>query len=93
MRDGIKLEVEKNFLEYKTQSKTLVEKEKTVKMAKSILDETEQIFKDNLQYRTNMQYLLLSLGKYMETKAEVITSTYKKSISAASLKLSIGNSL
>ena len=93
MRDGIKLEVEKNYLNYITQSKTLVEKIKTVKMAKSILDETEQIFKDNLQYRTNMQYLLLSLGKYMEAKADVITSTYNKSLSAASLKLSIGNSL
>ncbi len=93
MRDGIKLQVEKNYLEYKTQLKTLVEKKKTVKMAKSILDETEDIFKNNLQYRTNMMYLLLSLGKYIEARADVITSNYKKSISAASLKLSIGNSL
>ncbi len=93
MREGIKLEVEKNYLNYKTLTKTLAEKKKTVKMAKSILDETEQIFKDNLQYRTNMQYLLLSLGKYLETKADVITSTYDRSIAAASLKLAIGNSL
>ncbi len=93
MRDGIKLEVEKNYLDYMTQKKTLIEKRKTVKMAKSILDETEDIFKNNFQYRTNMMYLLLSLGKYMEAKADVITSTYNKSISAASLKLSIGNSL
>jgi len=93
MKEGIKLEVEKNYLEYQTALKTLGQKKKTVLMAKSILDETEDIFKNNLKYRTNMMYLLLSLGKYIEAKADVITSTYNKSISAASLKLAVGNSL
>jgi len=93
MRDGIKLQVEKNYLDYMTQRKTLREKIKTVKMAKSILDETEQIYKDNLKFRTNMMYLLLSLGKYVEAKADVITSKYNKSITAAKLKLAVGNSL
>ena len=93
MRDGIKLEVEKNYLDYMTQVKTLHEKRKTVKMAKSILDETEEIYKNNLKFRTNMMYLLLSLGNYIDAKADVIKSTYNKSITAAKLKLSIGNSL
>ena len=93
MKDGIRLEVEKNYLDYMTQTKTLKEKKKTVKMAKSILDETEEIYKNNLKFRTNMMYLLISLGKYVEAKADVIKSSYKRSISAAKLKLSIGNSL
>jgi outer membrane protein TolC len=93
MRDGVKLEVKRNFLEYQTGSKTLKEKLKTQKMARDILEETENIYKNNLKYRTNMTYLLMGLETMLKAEADVITSTYNSSITSAKLILSTGRSL
>lgn len=93
MKDGIQLEVKKNLLEYKMQRKILKEKIKTKKMAENILSETEKIYKNNLQFRTNMMYLLMGLEKMLKAQADVITTRYNKSIVSAKLKLSTGSSL
>jgi outer membrane protein TolC len=93
MRDGVKLEVKRNFLEYQTGSKTLKEKLKTQKMARDILEETENIYKNNLKYRTNMTYLIMGLETMLKAEADVITSTYNSSITSAKLILSTGRSL
>ena len=93
MENGIKLEVEKNFLELKTKDKTLADKIKTGEMAEEILDETVKIYRNNLNFRTNMMYLLMSLENMMITQAEVISSEYEKTISSASLRLATGKSL
>jgi len=93
MREGVKLEVEKNLKDYLTQSKTLKEKQKTEKMAKNILKEMENIYKNNLKFRTNMTYLLFSFGNMLQAQADTIMSAYQKSITGGNLKLAIGKSL
>lgn len=93
MRNGVQLEVEKNFLELQTKKTTLKEKIETGKMSEDILDETVSIYKNNLGFRTNMMYLLMSLQGMMTAQADVIMSEYEKTIAAARLKLSLGKSL
>ena len=93
MKEGIQLEVEKNLKDYLTQSKTLREKQKTQKMAENILKEMENIYKNNLKFRTNMTYLLFSFGNMLQAQADTIMSAYQKSITGGNLKLAIGKSL
>jgi len=93
MVEGIKLQVEKSLKDYLTQTKTLREKRKTQKMAENILKEMENIYKNNLKFRTNMTYLLFSFGNMLEAQADTIKSAYQKSITAGELKLAIGKSL
>jgi outer membrane protein len=93
MTDGIELEVEKNYLEYRSLTKNLKEKIKTQKMAEDILAETEEVYKNNLKYRTNMTYLLMSLQNMLVAQADVITSKYKQTEASAQLQLAIGSSL
>jgi outer membrane protein TolC len=93
MKEGIDLEVKKNLLEYTTNKNTLKEKKSLSKMAKDILYETENIYKNNLKFRTNMMYLLMSLQNMLEAQADVISSSYAMSISSAQLQLSTGKSL
>jgi outer membrane protein TolC len=93
MKDGIKLEVEKNLKEFLTNVKVVKEKRETEKMAKNILKEMENIYKNNLKFRTNMTYLLFSFGNMLQAQADRIKSEYDKSLSGGKLKLSIGQSL
>lgn len=93
MQNGVQLEVEKNFLDFRTQEQTLKEKIATGKMSEEILDETVNIYKNNLGFRTNMMYLLMSLQSMMSAQADVIMSEYEKTIAAARLQLSLGKSL
>ncbi len=93
MKNGIKLEVKKNYLEFVTSAKNLKDKIKTKAMAEDILKETESIYNNNLKFRTNMMYLLMSLENMLKIQADVIQSTYDKALSGASLKLAIGKSL
>ncbi len=93
MKDGINLEVKKNYLDFMTASSTLDDKVETQKMSEDILKETEDIYKNNLRFRTNMMYLLMSLENMLKAQADVITSHYNTTISSAKLKLSTGKSL
>ena len=62
-------------------------------MAEDILAETEEVYKNNLKYRTNMTYLLMSLQSMLTVQADVITSMYKQAEASAKLQLAIGSSL
>ncbi len=93
MEKGISLEVQKNFLEFQTCQKTFKEKVETGIMSEEILDETVKIYKNNLNFRTNMMYLLMSLQSMMSAQADVITSEYDKTLAAARLQLSLGKPL
>ena len=93
MQDGIHLQVEKSFLELQTKEKTLSEKIETGRMSEEILEETVEIYKNNLNFRTNMMYLLMGLQSMMTAQADVIMSEYEKTIAAAELQLSLGRSL
>jgi hypothetical protein len=93
MEEGILLEVEKNFSEYTSLKQNLVEKRKTQKMAEQILAETEETYKNNLKFRTNMMYLLMSFENMLKAQGDVITSEYMKALTSAQLQLSIGKDL
>ena len=93
MKDGINLQVKKYFLEYQTQTQTLQEKIETQKMAEDILKETEDIYRNNLKFRTNMMYLLMQLQNMLMAQADVIQSKYAQTITSANLQLAIGKSL
>ena len=62
-------------------------------MAEDILKETEDMFANNLKFRTNMMYLLMQLENMLKVQADVIMSQYDQTITSAKLKLSIGSSL
>lgn len=93
MENGIKLEVEKNFNDFTTQEETFEAKKNTGAMSEEILDETVKIYKNNLNFRTNMMYLLMSLQSMMTAQGDVIKSEYDKSLAGAKLQLSLGKSL
>ncbi|MEY3090829.1 MAG: hypothetical protein RL113_1145 [Pseudomonadota bacterium] len=93
MEEGILLEVEKNFSEYTSLKQNLVEKRKTQKMAEQILAETEETYKNNLKFRTNMMYLLMSFENMLKAQGDVITTEYMKALTSAQLQLSIGKDL
>jgi outer membrane protein TolC len=93
MKDGISLEVKKYFVQIKTQEKVLKEKQKVAVMADEIMTEMEELYSNNLRFRTNMMYLLMQLGNMVQAKADVIMSTYDKSFAEANLKLALGKSL
>jgi len=93
MKDGISLEVKKNYLDFKTLNSTLKQKQNTQDMAEDILLETENMFANNLKFRTNMMYLLMQLENMLKAQADVIMTKYEKTIVSAKLKLSIGSSL
>jgi outer membrane protein TolC len=93
MKEGIQLEVKKNFLDLSTQNSTLKQKIKTQAMAEDILKETETMFANNLKFRTNMMYLLMQLENMLKVQADVIMSQYNQTITSGKLKLSIGKSL
>jgi outer membrane protein TolC len=93
MKDGISLEVKKYFIESQTSKKVLKEKEDIAVMADDILVEMESLYSNNLRFRTNMMYLLMQLGNMVQAKADVIMTSYNKSLSEANLKLAMGESL
>jgi outer membrane protein TolC len=93
MKKGINLEVKKNYLDLKTQTSTLKQKIKTESMAQDILKETEKMFANNLQFRTNMMYLLMQLENMLKAQADVIMSQYNQTITSGKLKLSLGEGL
>lgn len=93
MKDGITLEVKKNYLDYKTMKSILKQKIQTKKMAEDILKETEDIYSNNLRFRTNMMYLLMQFENMIKAQADVILSEYEKTITSAKLQLSVGKSL
>ena len=93
MQEGILLEVEKYFSQYTSLKENLVEKQKTQKMAEQILAETEETYKNNLKFRTNMMYLLMSFENMLKAQGDVITSEYMKALTSAQLQLAIGKDL
>lgn len=93
MKDGISLQVKKNYLDFKTLDSTLKQKQNTQDMAEDILLETENMFANNLKFRTNMMYLLMQFENMLKAQADVIMTQYDKTIASAKLKLSVGSSL
>lgn len=90
MTDGVKLEVEKNFLNLQNKKDIAIAKQKSVSLAEEIVQKTEEMYKNHLTTMTN---LLLQQANLEKARAEYILALYEESITTAELKISIGQSL
>ncbi len=93
MKNGIALEVQQHYENLKTENKTLKEKMEVAKTSRSILHEIEDVYANNLIFRTNMMHLLMQLSNLVQAEADVAMAKYNKSLAEANLKLAIGESL
>jgi len=90
MKDGIKLEVEKNILTLKAKKKVLKQKIKAQKLSDEVLEQSSQMYKNHL---INMSNLLMQQANQQKANAETIMAKYEKSLAATKLKISLGESL
>jgi outer membrane protein len=93
MKNGIALEVQQHYENLQTENKTLSQKIEVAKTSRNILHEIEEVYADNLKFRTEMMYLLMQLGNLVQSEADVAMAKYNKSLAEANLKLAIGESL
>ncbi len=90
MKDGIKLEVEKNILTLKSKNKVLKQKVKAQKLSSEVLEQSSEMYKNHL---INMSNLLMQQANQQKANAETIMAKYEQSLAAAKLKISLGESL
>jgi len=90
MKDGIKLEVENNFLTLLSKNDILVEKIKAKELAQEILEQSKEMYKNHL---INMTNLLSQQANEQQANAQAIMSKYESTMAIAKLKLSLGLSL
>lgn len=93
MKNGISLEVQKYYENLQTENKTLNEKKAVAKVSRNILHEIEDVYDNNLIFRTNMMHLLMQLSNLVQAEADVAMAKYNKSLAEANLKLAVGESL
>ena len=87
MKDGIKLEVEKNFLTLQTKGKILIQKQKAKSLSDEVLIQSSEMYKNHL---INMSNLLMQQANQQKANAETIMARYEKSLASATLKISLG---
>ncbi len=90
MKEGIILEVEKNFLTLLTKKDILKEKLKAQELAQEVLEQSKQMYKNHL---INMTNLLNQQANAHKANADAIISKYDSTLAIAKLKLSLGLSL
>jgi len=90
MKDGIKLEVEKNILTLDAKQKILNQKIKANNLSDEVLEQSQELYKNHL---INMSNLLLQQANQQKANAEMILAKYEKSLAAGRLKVSLGESL
>lgn len=89
-KDGIKLEVKENYLNYNLKKEVLEEKLKALTLAEEILQKSEEMYKNNL---IKMIDLISQEANLQRARAEAIMSKFELTFTKAKLKLSIGKSL
>ncbi len=90
MKDGIALEVEKNMLTLQTKRKVLIQKKKAQNLSNEVLTQSEEMYKNHL---INMSNLLMQQANQQKSSAETIMAKYEQSMAAATLKISLGQTL
>jgi outer membrane protein TolC len=90
MEDGVKLQVEKAYLNLQTNNKILKEKIKAEQLANSVLERSQELYTNQL---IKMNDLLLEQANLQKARAETILAKYNKTIAAAELKLAVGEDL
>ena len=90
MKEGIKLEVEKNTLNLNAKKEVYEQKKLAQNLAEEVLEQSTQMYKNHL---ISMNDLLMQQANKQKATAETIFAKYEKSVAAATLKLSLGESL
>ena len=90
MRDGIKLEIEKNMLNLKAKQKIFIQKQKANNLAGEVLEQSQEMYKNHL---INMSNLLMQQANQQKANAEMIFAKYEETLAAGVLKISLGQSL
>ncbi|MEA3354851.1 MAG: TolC family protein [Campylobacterota bacterium] len=90
MKEGIKLEVEKNVLNLKAKNKILTQKIKAQNLADEVLLQSEEMYKNHL---INMSNLLMQQANQQKANAQTILAKFEQTLAAAQLKISLGQSL
>ncbi|MEA2050718.1 MAG: TolC family protein [Campylobacterota bacterium] len=90
MKDGIKLEIEKNILNLQAKEKILKQKIKAQNLAQEVLEQSQEMYKNQL---INMSNLLMQQAASQQANAQTIMAKYEKSLAAATLKISLGDTL
>jgi len=90
MKDGVKLEIEKNYLNLLAKQKILKQKIKAQKLALEVLEQSKQMYKNHL---INMSELLRQQANEQRANAEAILAKYETHMAAARLKISLGEEL
>jgi outer membrane protein TolC len=87
MRDGIALDVEKNFLTYQAKKAVIIEKQKSKEFSEEVVEHTTEMYKNGL---TPMANLLLKEADAAKARAELIQAKYDEAMAAAELRLALG---
>lgn len=90
MKEGLKLGVEKAYLNTQAKRAILEEKHKGEILASEILEKSKEMYQNQLM---TMSDLLLQSANQQKAKAEVILAKYELTLALAELQLSIGNDL
>jgi outer membrane protein TolC len=90
MKDGVKLEVEKNLLTLKTKQKILAQKIKAQSLSDEVLEQSSEMYKNHL---INMSNLLMQQANQQKAQAQTILAKYELSVAAGNLKISLGEKL
>jgi hypothetical protein len=73
-----------------TKRKILVQKKKAQNLSDEVLVQSEEMYKNHL---INMSNLLLQQANQQKASAETILAKYDQSLAAATLKISLGQTL
>jgi outer membrane protein TolC len=90
MQDGIKLEIEKNYLTVEAKQKIYTQKEKARALAQEVLEQSKQMYQNQL---INMSELLTQQANEQKANAEAIMAKYELNLAQAILKISLGEEL
>lgn len=90
MKDAIKLEVKKAVLNLQAKQEIQVEKQKAQELAKEVLVQSQEMYKNHL---INMTNLLTQQAQEQKASAEAIFSKYEAILASGILKISMGQTL
>jgi outer membrane protein TolC len=90
MKEGITLEITKAKLTLKTKKSILLQTRKALVLAKEVLEQSHEMYKNQL---LKMSDLLMQEASYQKAKAQVIKARYDLSIASANLQLAVGNNI
>ena len=90
MQNGIKLEVENNYLTLNTKKEVVKQKQKALDLALDVKEKTSELYQNKLTTMTN---LLLQEANLEKARADLIMANYEQAFAEAKLQVSVGQNL